>query len=360
MNKIIILILFLFTKFAYSQNEILIDGEPCGIHGSARENTMEYRQNVFKNRNTIPSPQDIDKSISLNKLLQGGVDNDRFNQNQAAEITGYVFDVKTGGIESCNCKTSSKQFRDTHIEITPNDRETDASKRLIVEVTPRLREIMSEKGIDWSTEQLKSMKGRTVKIEGWMFYDSSHQNEAYSNDPENNIGKKNWRATCWEIHPVTGIETIDALAEEYPEEESGTNLQPFNYTGSTPTNGNTKKTMETTNTPLNTLIIILLGAVLGMVGQGLRVIVGLKKVFDKAANDKSPAKDLIEYKRLALSLFIAFSIGSVAGVLAAIAKFDISYMNKSTLIAFITAGYVGTDFIEGVFRQIIPPSAKNQ
>jgi len=75
--------------------------------------------------------------------------------DKAVEITGYVYDIKPGGVETCNCGTKDKLYLDTHIEITPNDKETGKDKRLIVEVTPRIRLAMQSKGEDWTTQTLK-------------------------------------------------------------------------------------------------------------------------------------------------------------------------------------------------------------
>ncbi len=104
-----------------------------------------------------------------------------------------------------------------------------------------------------------------------------------------------------------------------------------------------------TNNPLNTLIIIVLGAILGAVGQGIRVIVGLKKVYDEAVKNNKPADDLLQYHQLALSLVIGFAIGAIAGVLAAVNSVDTQF-SKSVIVAFMAAGYAGTDFIEGFMK----------
>jgi hypothetical protein len=82
----------------------------------------------------------------------------------------------------------------------------DGSKRVIVEVTPRWREIMKKKGIDWTTSALrKTLLGRWVKVKGWMLFDFEHKDEAENTK----LGRaRNWRATAWEIHPVTSIEIV--------------------------------------------------------------------------------------------------------------------------------------------------------
>jgi hypothetical protein len=77
---------------------------------------------------------------------------------------------------------------------------------VIAEVTPRFRAMMEKKGIDWSTEGLrKAIKGQWVEIRGWIFFDPEHVEESFANDPKDEVPGKNWRASCWEIHPITYI-----------------------------------------------------------------------------------------------------------------------------------------------------------
>lgn len=97
------------------------------------------------------------------------------------------------------------------------------------------------------------------------------------------------------------------------------------------------------------LAYIVLGGLLGAVGQGARMIVGTKKVHEEATASGKDWKDLIELKRLMVSLII----GGIAGILGAVfllgAKID-----KEFLITLIAIGYAGTDFIEGIIRKAVP------
>jgi len=103
-----------------------------------------------------------------------------------------------------NCHAKDALFSDTHIEITLSKNPTESDEIFIAEVTPRIRKIMGNDGEDWSTETLKEkLKGKKVLIEGWLFFDYSHRTENYSDDPEDKIGRENWRETSWEIHPIT-------------------------------------------------------------------------------------------------------------------------------------------------------------
>jgi hypothetical protein len=47
---------------------------------------------------------------------------------------------------------------------------------------------------------VEKLLGRWIKIGGWMHFDVEHQNESENTAPGR---ERNWRATAWEIHPIT-------------------------------------------------------------------------------------------------------------------------------------------------------------
>lgn len=195
------------TLFLSAQEEILINGKPCDLDGNAKRADVA-RLNLHKNRYVAPAQADFQTTITLDALLNSG-DPNQFSQEKAAVIRGYVYDIKMGGVETCNCKAREPQYRDTHIELTPDAAHTDPRYRVIVEVTPRQRMMMASRGVDWSTTALrKAYKGKWVEVAGWLTYDDEHETAAFANDPDNVIGERNWRATCWEVHPVTYIKPV--------------------------------------------------------------------------------------------------------------------------------------------------------
>ena len=46
---------------------------------------------------------------------------------------------------------------------------------------------------------------REAKLEGWLFYDAEHAKESAHTFKQ---GSDLWRATAWEIHPVTRVEIV--------------------------------------------------------------------------------------------------------------------------------------------------------
>ena len=104
-----------------------------------------------------------------------------------------------------------------------------------------------------------------------------------------------------------------------------------------------------TRTPDEWLTLLLLGALLGMAGQGIRVIVGIKKLNDANAQPNA-VEEKVRLVQLALSFFIAFAVGAIAGILAAVSMDDTAVDGK-IITAFIAAGYAGTDFIEGWMKR---------
>lgn len=164
----------------------------CPTEGKAK-NAKEAQANRYKNREIIQGI--VDTSVTLEKILAPGNDLNRFSPNSFVKITGYLVEVKPGGVESCNCKSKDKDTNDIHIYIgqTPNAPKTSC---VIVEITPRFKWI--NKGFD-----VKQFVGKKVNVYGYLFYDEEHFMNAV-----NTCGKctNNWRATVWEVHPVVKIE----------------------------------------------------------------------------------------------------------------------------------------------------------
>jgi hypothetical protein len=73
---------------------------------------------------------------------------------------------------------------------------------------------MNDQGKDWSTDALKSdnqgIIGRWIEVSGWLLFDIAHRNGAENTNPGD---PANWRATCWEIHPITSIKLLDGAPE---------------------------------------------------------------------------------------------------------------------------------------------------
>lgn len=177
----------------------------CPTEGDTKSARVQSL-NVLKRRMTTPAPSDIDSHVTLATMVAPGDDISRFDTNRAAVISGYVADVKVGGVESVNCHTHDPKYRDTHIELTLDPMHDSVNKHVIVEVTPQWRQAMAAKGVDWSTPTLrKQLLGRWIRVRGWLLFDEEHENAAENTNPG---GAKNWRATVWEIHPITDIQAL--------------------------------------------------------------------------------------------------------------------------------------------------------
>ena len=104
--------------------------------------------------------------------------------------------------------------------------------------------------------------------------------------------------------------------------------------------------MNNTSSPQQYLYFILLGSILGMAGQVIRILVGIKKA--KTDAKSSNQEFSFDSKQMLITLMIALIVGGIAGVLVAVNSVGkINSIDKSTIIAFIAAGYAGTDLIEG-------------
>ena len=157
----------------------------------------------LKNRTALPQGTDFDPRVTLNTLLQPGQDRGRWSTAKAAKVQGLVIDVEYAGTEATNCFNPCR--RDIHILIA-NRKDALKIEQVVLEVTPNIRDWAAEQGIDWSEKTLQSLLiGHWSEFEGWLYFDVGHAEEAENTAPGNG---ENWRATAWEVHPVTKITVI--------------------------------------------------------------------------------------------------------------------------------------------------------
>jgi hypothetical protein len=161
----------------------------------------------LKNRTAFPQVSDFDQRLTLDELLRPGDDSSRWAINYAGRIQGQVIDVAYAKIEATNCYSPCR--RDIHI-VVANRKDAPQSEQVIVEVTPNLQPIFesgtSKQVIDWSDRLLKEhIVGHWCEFEGWLYFDVGHAEESENTSPHN---PTNWRATAWELHPVTKIRVI--------------------------------------------------------------------------------------------------------------------------------------------------------
>jgi hypothetical protein len=208
---IIALPLLLLGQTDGNLDEITLNGRLCPLQGDAKSPDVRDL-NRLKGRYHTPVTSDIDPTVTLIAMVAPGDDENRFDVKSAATVRGFALQVMVGGKETCNCHATDPDQRDTHIALTLAE---GAEKRqsVVVEVTPRTRLLRQKAGhTDWTTEALqRDIQGKWVEITGWLMFDFEHVSEAENTNPG---GAKNWRATCWEIHPVTSITVLDSPPDD--------------------------------------------------------------------------------------------------------------------------------------------------
>jgi hypothetical protein len=180
----------------------LLPADACPAGGAAvTPGGREFMR--LKNRDAAPGPEDFDGNVSLEALLRPGEDRGRWSESRAGRVEGYVVEVVEGGVEAANCY--SYRERDLHIHVAARP-DAPRTEWLVLEVTPRTRRQALERGRDWSAASLRvELSGRRCRFEGWLLFDREHADESENMAPG---ARGNWRATAWEIHPVTAIEVL--------------------------------------------------------------------------------------------------------------------------------------------------------
>ena len=134
-------------------------------------------------------------------------------------LIGFLYEAKKGGKESSNCQLTDADDIDFHLGIgfdpdlaaaaaakkglTPAERkklqeEIKVSSH-IVEVTPHWRAAFKP---DWTLDMFEPAIGRQVRVVGQLMLDSEHYS-AKDDCAFPDAGPKCFRASSWELHPVT-------------------------------------------------------------------------------------------------------------------------------------------------------------
>ncbi len=99
---------------------------------------------------------------------------------------------------------------------------------------------------------------------------------------------------------------------------------------------------------------LLVGGLFGALGQLIRIVVGMKKLNDKALHQKQSFGEAFNTSTLFLSILIGFVAGAL-GILPA--KVNLGAMSSDQILLLIGIGYAGADFIEGFIRKSLPASS---
>jgi hypothetical protein len=136
-------------------------------------------------------------------------------EGEVASLNGYLYYAKNGGAESSNCLLDGADDIDFHIGIgsdagtaaraqakSPGLSSAERSQAVIVEMTPHWR---ARYELGWSLAEVQKAVGRQVYVVGQLLADNEHD-DAKDDCAYNGTGGPGphcWRATIWELHPVT-------------------------------------------------------------------------------------------------------------------------------------------------------------
>ena len=187
-----------FVDKASTTSAMAAAAPACPVQGNA-VGQRDQATNRKKNRTSAPKQL---QHPAVADFVAPGNDATRWSEKTGVQIVAYVDTVYSGGAETCNCGSNDASVWDTHIEISRDPQHAARTDRMVVEVTPRIRVHHP----DWTTASLApQLQGHWVRFSGWLLYDWRHANESQNTHP-NDPKQHNWRATAWEVHPVTAIE----------------------------------------------------------------------------------------------------------------------------------------------------------
>ena len=171
----------------------------------------------------------IPDTLTSTNHAQHATDLAQQGEGQMVTIIGTVFYTLHGGSETCNCQlTGDQSVVDFHIGVgfgafplsdsvlsqlrsgseyssilSPSDQHLLDQPSVVVEMTPYYREQFHPA---WTLAKVQSVTGKQVRVTGQLMIDNVHHL------PKDDCGlldadtSKCWRASTWEIHPVTSFQ----------------------------------------------------------------------------------------------------------------------------------------------------------
>ena len=133
-------------------------------------------------------------------------------------VEGYFEIVKpqAGNTESPNCHSSLEQDTDWHMALVADPSETE-ERAVVVEPTPRVK----RRHPGWTPAKAERLAVRSsptaarneagaarVRVTGFLMLDPVHPTHIRGHCTSNCASKHFYRATLWEVHPVTRIEVF--------------------------------------------------------------------------------------------------------------------------------------------------------
>ena len=146
----------------------------------------------------------------------------KLGEGKVFGLLGYLYHAKLSGAESSNCELSATDKEGSNVDyhiyvgfdpalatklrnkqsLSPEEKKQITQTSIIVEMTPHDRAAY-EQGT-WDITTLEGLYGTQVRVSGQLMADSEHnvsgQNCALGLTPTC------WRASIWELHPVTGFQ----------------------------------------------------------------------------------------------------------------------------------------------------------
>ena len=174
----------------------MLHSQICPDIGDAKILRLQYL-NVLKNREIKPST--VDTTVTLEKILTCGNDEDRFKNNQYVCITGYCINAKWGGSETCNCHSEDKNTWDIHLVIATDSTVTSEDSCVVCEITRKYR--LTHTGLTPS-----DFKNHKLRLRGYMFRDDEHIKNSVNDAKKTTTDL--FRKSPWELHPVVEIEVL--------------------------------------------------------------------------------------------------------------------------------------------------------
>jgi hypothetical protein len=172
--------------------------ENCSTTGNANHGDVRDLLSVAERGSGVGRPSRRDSARERDKIKRIETTEGTVGEGSRVRLIAFLSEgaphANTG--ESVNCNLKTEANNDIHISVTET-KDASEFEGIVVEMIPQ------DRSANWTSDNIETLRGKVLLIEGGLFYDNLHFVNGDANNPVPGGQPKHF-SLC-QIHPITSV-----------------------------------------------------------------------------------------------------------------------------------------------------------